>query len=416
MNTYGVIPSEETLFKDTIILNVGTQLPTQQNIKDSLRLKVGTNFKRDLHDLISSLPLQYDVPIKYKSLILNFSLDTIGITDIIKLIKIYMPSHIILSGKSSYINNYNDYARELQDYISKINKIPYTNIVLKNDTYLQEILNDSKKYNVESFTTERYGVCASDKLSMIKLLNYKINQDVLKAITDKVNLSVETDSTCSPSEGVSNTLESVLWLLDFLFQINLANIYSTTIHMENYNNIYALLAYQYGTQDSAVLYSSETLKQNITYYLTKNLKKNIYYLTVINKDTDNNYRINFNIESDLPATLYRLVSNQGAGGKGGLSFGELTLLDNVLKSARTGDTSKDLTGVEITPTDNMYSFIVPKLSAIVLDIPLTISGGAFFEDINDSQERDAVITVQPDIYDMNAPLTMSVRNFRREFS
>jgi hypothetical protein len=60
---------------------------------------------------------------------------------------------------------------------------------------------------------------------------------------------------------------------------NLANLYSTTVSLANSNNIYAILAYQYAIEDSAVLYTSIKLIQNTTYYLTKNLKRDRQYLT-----------------------------------------------------------------------------------------------------------------------------------------
>ena len=415
MNKYGTMPSEETIFKDKIFLTVGDQLPTQQNIDAPLRLKYDPNYSNETHPLIDALPIQYDVSNESAKHVLNFPLDTVGIQDIVRNIKLYKPSHVVLSGNSTYIKNYSDYRAEIQDYISKISAIPYTSIVIKNDTYFKEIIGDPNSYSVESFTTERYGVCVNDKFPIIKLLNYKINQEVIHLITDKLNLSLEVDSICAPLKGVSNTLESVLWLLDFLFQANLANIYSTTVSLANSNNIYAVLAYQYATEDMAVLYSSKQLIQNVTYYVTKNLKKNIFKLTVINKDTKDNIRIDFNLISDATATLYRLVSNQGAGGTGGLSFAELTLVDGIFKSARTTYDSKELSGIVIKPKENIYSFIVPKLSACTLTVPLTSSGGAFFEDINDYDEKDAIITVQPDKYDMNAPLTMSVRRFKNEY-
>jgi hypothetical protein len=264
MNTYGIYPAEETFFKDTIVLAAGTQLSAQQNTDDPLRLKVSKEYNTDLHDLLISLPLQYS---NYSDGVLNFSLTSVNIEDILKNIKLYMPKHIILSGASSYIRSYNDYKAELQDYISKINAIPYTKIVLKNDRYLKEILNDSASYSVESFSTERYGVCVHDNFALLHLLNYKINIEVLRATTDKINLSLETDCICTPYVGVSNTLESVLWLLDFLFQVKLSNIYSTTVDTtNNSNNIFAVLAYQYATQDSSVLYNTTPLIQNITYY------------------------------------------------------------------------------------------------------------------------------------------------------
>jgi len=415
MNKYGVLPSEETIFKDKIFLTVGDQLPTQQNTDAPLRLKYDPNYSNETHPLVESLPIQYTVPKESANLVLNFPLDTVGIEEIVRNIKLYKPSHVVLSGNSTYIKSYSDYRAELQDYLSKISAIPYTHIVIKNDTYLKEIINDAKSYSVESFTTERYGVCIIDKFPIIKLLNYKINQEVIHLITDKLNLSIEVDSICAPLKGVSNTIESVLWLLDFLFQANLANLYSTTVSLANSNNIYAVLAYQYAVEDSAVLYTSIKLIQNTTYYLTKNLKKNMFKLTVINKDTKDNVRIDFNLNSDATATLYRLVSNQGAGGTGGISFAELTLVDGIFKSARTTYDSKELSGVVIKPKEYIYSFIVPKLSACILKVPLTSSGGAFFEDINEYDEKDTIITVQPDKYDMNAPLTMSVRNFKNEY-
>jgi hypothetical protein len=203
MDKYGILPSEETIFKDKIFLKVGDQLPTQQNTDAPLRLKYDPNYSNESHPLVESLPIQYDVSKEYAKLVLNFPLDTVGIEEIVRNIKLYKPSHIVLSGNSTYIKSYSDYRAELQDYISKISAIPYTHIVIKNDTYLKEILDDAKSYSVESFTTERYGVCIIDKFPIIKLLNYKINQEVIHLITDKLNLSLEVDSICAPLKGVS---------------------------------------------------------------------------------------------------------------------------------------------------------------------------------------------------------------------
>ena len=57
------------------------------------------------------------------------------------------------------------------------------------------------------------------------------------------------------------------------------------------------------------------------------------------------------------------------------------------------------------------------MNAYVLVVPIA-SGGAFFEDINNSDEKSTVITVNPnpltEYYD-SIPTTMNVRTFKKEY-
>jgi hypothetical protein len=58
------------------------------------------------------------------------------------------------------------------------------------------------------------------------------------------------------------------------------------------------------------------------------------------------------------------------------------------------------------------------MSITVIKIPKTQGGGAYFENINESDEKNTIVTVRPnqlsDEYD-SIPTTMSIRDFQKKY-
>ena len=117
--------------------------------------------------------------------------------------------------------------------------------------------------------------------------------------------------------------------------------------------------------------------------------------------------------------LYRLLTNQTVSGPYGISFGELTFdgsIDGLPISAVTKSSRTLYIGNTVNPVNNIYTFLVDKLSAVVLQIPL-MQGGAYFENINKENEKNTIISVQPktELGDVDAvPTTMSIARFKKE--
>jgi hypothetical protein len=147
-----------------------------------------------------------------------------------------------------------------------------------------------------------------------------------------------------------------------------------------------------------------TTKNNIACYTTRDYKN--YYVTLIHKDVTIDL-INVNVELDVSnmGTLYTFTCNQTIIGVSGISFGKADY------------TSNNYIGDTVIPKDGKYSFSINTMNAYVLVVPLS-SGGAFFEDINNSDEKSTIITVNPnpltEYYD-SVPTTMNVRTFKKEY-
>ena len=189
-----------------------------------------------------------------------------------------------------------------------------TNISLHVDTYLNQVLANIKKYKdlINYLDVSIYGTCIKENNTLLPLITYKIdkttlsnNVNILK--TNNIELSIEAKSSCENIENITNTFGSVLWLIDFLFQISLANVKRMFVNMEDINNKFAFDLFKKATNDnvSFMKFTMETdLMPNISIYSTRSLSA--YYITIIHKD-DTLEEVVFDIDLsvNINATILR---------------------------------------------------------------------------------------------------------------
>lgn len=301
------------------------------------------------------------------------------------------------------VSYYEDYEKFIVNLLIQIK--PYKNIYILNDLYLSNILTNIHKYeNIKGIYIRTYGLCVKENADVTKLFNYHINLKMLQSMKpENVELVVQTDSICEFTEKISNTFGSELWLLDFLFQCSIGNINTVVLETNNLNNLYPYNIFK--IVSGGKLYNTlyET-KYNINCYITRNYKN--YYVVVIHKDVSIDI-VNVNVSLDISnsGTLYEFSCSQTILGTQGITFG------------KTDYTSNNYSGTTIVSDGGKYSFPINTMKAYVLVVPLA-SGGAFFENINNSDEKSTIITVNPnpltDEYDA-VPTTMSVRSFKKEY-
>ena len=300
---------------------------------------------------------------------------------------------IVLVDNPLGINSYSDYENFIVNLLSQIQ--PFQNIYLYNDLYLSNILNNINKYKyLKGVYIKTFGLCIKEEAKIEKLFNYYINTNKLKSmIPDNIELTVETDSVCENLDGISNTFGSELWLLDFLFQSSIGGVDSVIINTENKNNLYPYNIFKLFSD--AKLYSvNYNTKNNINCYAMRDYKN--YYIIVINKDiTLDKININVSLDTTNMGELHEFSCNQTILGTEGITFNKIK---------------------DITQQNGMYNFLAETMKAYVLIVPFS-SGGAFFENINNSDEKSTIITVSPnpltEEYDA-VPTTMSVRTFKKE--
>ena len=327
------------------------------------------------------------------------------LSDIQSAIKLY--NSIVLTDIPLAINNYNDYETYVVNLLQQIQG--FQNIYIYNDLFLANILTNINIYkNLKGVYITTYGLCSSMNPDIVKLFSYYINQEILQSmVSPTTELVVQTNSICSITQNISNTFGSELWLLDFLFQASIGNVKTVVIETDNLNNIYPYIIFKMVSKGKLYETTYET-KNNLMCYTTRDYKN--YYVTVIHKDVTIDL-IDVNVELDVSnrssGTLYKFTCNQTILGVSGISFGKVDYNADVTKYI--GDT--------VISKNGKYSFSINTMNAYVLVIPIS-SGGAFFEDINNSDEKSTVITVNPnpltEYYD-SIPTTMNLRTFKKEY-
>jgi hypothetical protein len=137
---------------------------------------------------------------------------------------------------------------------------------------------------------------------------------------------------------------------------------------------------------------------------------------VIHKDSlQENVQIKLKLPTKTVGTVRRLQSNQTEMtiNGNGVTLGEFTFINNDLKDVGMNHSEKDLHGATIRPEENVYSFVVSKMSAAILTVPIEFIGGAFFENINDDDEENTIVTMRPDAREEDSiPTTMTLKQFR----
>lgn len=316
-------------------------------------------------------------------------------------------SRIILTDIAKNTSTYNDYKTFVIHILEFIkNTLSFQNVYLQVDTYLYNIINDTQSYNtiLKGIVVKSYGICSDiSNNGLYDLYSYKSNINQLKRATEKLEpleLVVQTGSSCKYVKDVSNTFGSQLWLLDFLFTCSMGGVKKVLLEMSDTNNIYSYNIFKDLTTDSKLsmgrLYP---ILLNVSVYICSNFKENS--VIIINKGIQN---VECTMKSNSSGTLYFLKSNQGETAIHGISFGEITY--NSQKQPNTRIQGKSVQASE--------SFIIPKKSVGILKIPF--SGGAFFEQINNEDEKNAIVFVRPEAsvneYD-SVPTMMSIKDYKK---
>lgn len=406
---YGVYPFEPTLFNTTLKIDVKDQNPNVKPVETDYVGFTLTNIDSNFSDKLTFLKQvkQND------SIILRVKdLTHYDIGD--KLLLSLSLNENSLASIEQLMNSKNNYSLfELRDLPNNSKKIDaliskFPNIILHSNNGLKK-----------SF--DQYGICVEDNPKLNNLYNYFIDTDLLRQNTEKTEITIsETDALCSEKSGITNTFGSCLWLLDFLFQTAQGNI-KHVFPKYNNANYYAVLAFSYATRNNAVFYDSSQnygaqVTPNISIYVTKNIKE--YHVVVIHKDiTQENVQIQVKLPVNAPARLIRLLSNQSHIGTKGITFGEYTFDDGKLKDVGLNHSDNIVHGPVINPKDSSYTFVVSRLSACILTVPIELMGGAFFDNINDEDEENTIVTVRPDSREEDSvPLTISVKRLKEIFS
>ena len=410
--TYSVLPIEPTFFVRSIDVTIENQSP---NINP-----VDTNFASlFVYDTpVSSSILKYlDQPIKgtINASIYSYSLEQP--TGLIQKILSDTYTTIELTSAPAFVTNYEQYEGFVLDLLSQI--VGKT-IYLKS-SYVTEILKNSTKYPIKGIVVTQYGFCTKTNPDIKDLFNYFIDTDVLVANTKALNpieMFIQCDLLCSPLKGVTNTFGSQLWFFDFLFQMAKANVKTAFVDMATFNNIYTVMAFSYATRLNAQIYDGKIsygtlLQPNIPIYITKNI--NEYLISVVHKDiTEENIQVNISLPVYSTAKLTRFLCNQTIIGEYGITFGELTFdgSSGIPINARSKYVSTEFGSSDVQPVKGKYTFVVDKMSIAIISIPIT-SAGAYFENINDSDEDNTIVTITPNPLEADStPTTMSVSQFR----
>ena len=412
--TYGVLNPEPITFKESINISLGRQIA-----KCALVLvKSNNNENTTTLSFLNANILNDRIYIS-----MNDSVDNI-LNKIGFLLK-DGEKEIVLKDVPLGTESYEQYEINLLAILNELNKIPFVNICIVLDTYLNDVLINIKKYSnkLRSLYVNVYGICIDAITSVNALLNYSINIPTLvKQVTilddASVQLLIQANTICVKAKDISNTFGSVLWLLDLMFQLCLGGVSEVCFDMTDFNVVYAHMAYNLVSQNANIFNVNISTSSNITAYYTRNTK--YHNFIIIHKDiNEENIQVNISMSSSVPAKLYRLLTNQTVSGPYGISFGELTFdgsTDGLPISAVTKSSSTLYVGNTVNPVNNIYTFLVDKLSAVVLQIPL-MQGGAYFENINKENEKNTIISVKPntELGDVDAvPTTMSIARFKKE--
>jgi hypothetical protein len=341
--------------------------------------------------------------------------------------------------------NATNYAKYEKIVLAMIQQIEPTKCSLKTNTYLREVIANYPKYSIQSLGFDQYGICKNESPKLTDLYNYVIDTELMRKISSNRLVITQTSAICSDTVGITNTFLSTLWLLDFLFQVSFGNISKACVTLNSSfdSNIYAIIAFSYATRNSAVFFdyymksnnitrNISNISPNVSVYITKNIRE--YFVTVIyknsisekvkrdfNKSQLNNIKINITLKGvQTTGYLSRLLCNQTELGVKGITVGEYTFDGSQDGNpVHVGPNRSDelLKGPTVESIDSIFSFIIEESSAVILRVPIMISGGnSFFPTINNSDEANTVVTVTPNAKEMNSsPTTMSLKNFKNNY-
>jgi hypothetical protein len=431
---YGVYPFEPTVFETVLEVSLKNQFtdiePVESNFAGFSLKKISNvdTFFKNATDFLKKIKQSDSVSLRVQELVdqklisgeltVSLSLNNNSVTSIDRL----LDNKLIMDPNFEFLE-LRDLPTDMKIVDALLHKLDFPNVCLHTNLTLKEMIDNQFTTKPHSFNFDQYGLCVSDKSSKLSTLyNYFIDTKRLREVVNKIEpirLHIsETDSICSNMQGVSNTFGSCLWLLDFLFQVALGNVHRTYVTYSK-SNFYALAAFSYATRNNAVFYDytlihGVKIQPNVSVYITKNIKE--YNVTVIHKDSmQENIQIKVKLPTKTLGTVIRLQSNQTEMtlNGNGVTLGEFTYINNDLKDVGMNHSEKDLHGATITPEGNIYTFVVQKMSAVILTVPIEFSGGAFFENINDEDEENTIVTMRPDAREEDSiPTTMTLKQFR----
>jgi len=296
---------------------------------------------------------------------------------------------IVLTNTPDSVNSYKSYKLQLffiLDYIQ--NTLSFKNIYLHTEQYLNEVINDIDSYKdkLKGLYVKSYGLCSEKPNSRLFDL-YMVNTN-LKVLNSKVNsikpleLVIQTNVSCDFIQNISNTFGSELWLLDYLFKLSMGGVSTIVLEADNSNNSYVYNIYKEITNQAKFTYNIQN------YYNIYNYKEtNI--LVINNTNTPNT----INLDSTYSGKLY-VFTSISENSQTNLYYGLSKNIDSLSTNILT---------------------VEPKSATI---FKILKSGGAYFEDINNEDEKNTIITVRPnqlsEEYD-SIPTTMSVREFKNRF-
>jgi hypothetical protein len=174
------------------------------------------------------------------------------------------------------------------------------------------------------------------------------------------------------------------------------------------------------------------ISPNVSVYITKNIRE--FFVTIIYKnsisekvkrDFNNSQLNNIKISITLKGVqttgyISRLLCNQTELGVRGITVGEYTFdgsQDGNPIHVGSNRSEEVLKGPTVESVNSVFSLIIEESSAVILRVPIQTSGGnSFFPTINDSDEANTVVTVLPNVLEMDSsPTTMSLKNFKNNY-
>jgi len=420
---YGILPIEPVI--------QSTNKTIEVNISNTSGIHIEENFLQCKVSKYNRTIEYIDQPIKGASnvneaSIISFSLSNIDNIETFKNTLRGIRKPIEIKDTPKFATNYASYKGTILSIISTITN----RITINTDEYLGEIIKDISSYNgkIQALGTSIFGLCGNQSPNIENFLHYSVNTKVLIENirilkNNNIDLILDVDSICHATESITNTYASQLWLFDFLCQISSIGIKNVFVNMDSYSNVYSILAYLYCTRNNSILNPYNSIKDsNVNIYISENIKE--YFIIIINKDIYDDVVINVNTPYSNNGDIIRFITNQTYKGTCGMTFGELTFdgsKDGYPIQVKTREKNIRFSASSIDPENKEFtagtlSFAVSHLSIAILKINKMQSGGAYFENINEADENETVVTILPNPNEEDStPTTMTIKNFGKDY-
>ena len=415
---YGVLPLEPSIEMATKNISITIPPLTGEMIDENFLQLYSSSYNNFLKYV--DQPIKGPASVSEASIV-SYVLDSVDNMEIFKKNLYNTKKPIEIVGAPSFIKDYSSYKALILNLVSVLPN----RIILNNEKYLADILNDIQTYNgkIQALGTSVHGICASQDAKVESLLFYNVNKEVLKQHinllkNNNIDLILDLDSICAPTESITNTFASQIWLFDTLCQISSLGVKNVFVNMDSFSNIYGVLAYLYFSRKNAVINQINIIDSNINIYVAENVGE--YLVAVVHKD-DSLDSVSVTVNNANNGSLIRLITNQTYQGTCGMTFGNLTFdgsTNGLPIQVQTRNTDTRFNKSNVNLVDNSATFVVSRMSIAILKISKSMSGGAYFETINNSDEKRTVITIRPDQltneYD-SVPTTMTVKEFKKNY-